>query len=265
MSKPKKQIVLSGSGLLYPIHAGALDRLTEDYEIEAITGISGGSMIAALYASGYDTREVKRIVLENLPGTNPDLIDWSWRPWRHWGFLKGNGFLKTFERYMPETMGETVIPLKVGTVNIDRQCFKIWSTEETPCASLPKAVRASIAFPIAIAPIMIEGERYVDGGVGASFPLDIYGTGEDVIGIKIMTLGEENPKKPHSVFTYAKSVLDTMRRSIDREHIEDALFARFLRVKTKASSLNIKMSQDEAEALYQEGYDQMDTWLRSLD
>ena len=261
--KKTLKVVLSGSGLLYPLHAGAMHRISETHEIEAICGVSGGSIVGAMYASGWDPREVKQIIMETLPGENLRLIDPSLAPWWSWGLIKGNKFLQAFKDFYPERIGDVKIPLKVGAVNIDRREHRLFCSESDPEANLPLAVRASMCFPGAFVPVKIDGDRYVDGGVAGSFPLDVYGQGEDVLGLKVVTKFDRNTSKPRTLADYIFATVDTMRSSLDREHMDDALHARFIRLNTDSSAFNLLMKQWEAEKLYEEGYQAADAWFNS--
>jgi NTE family protein len=260
VKKPIK-VVLSGSGLLYPLHAGAIHRIQEDHDIQAIAGVSGGAIIGSLFASGLSSDQIREIVLETAPGDNLALLDLSWFPPASWGLLKGNKFLEVFRKHLPPTFAETEIPLTVGTVNIDQRRSVLFSSEGTPNAEPALAVRASMGFPFAFAPVKIDGERYIDGGVAASFPLDVFGTGENVLGVKIVNEipPEDTPLK--SLLDYGFAVIGTMMSAIDKEHIEDALFARFIRVSTSQSSSNLFMTRANAETMFNEGYVAASEWL----
>jgi NTE family protein len=259
MSKEIK-IVLSGAGLLYPLHAGALHYLTDmGYQITHITGVSGGAIIAGAVASGYNPGpELNRMVLEMLPSENK-LIDYSWKPWCDWGFVKGDLVEAAMEKLFVPCMCDTLIPTTIGTVNIDAPGnwspqHMMYNTSSTPNVSLAKAVRASISIPFIFRPVKINGHRHIDGGVASSFPLDIYGTGEDVVGFQIRPMSA--PLKPTTLRGYASCVLDIMLDALSQEHIEDAMYARTALLKHDGGSLNFKMTREEAQTLLNEGYAQ---------
>jgi len=266
MSK-KIKVVLSGAGLLYPLHAGAVAYLMENgYEIEHITGVSGGAIIAALVAVGYDHREIKELVLDLLPGPNK-LLDFSWKPWWDWGLIKGERIEAAMrETFVDMKMADTKIPANIATVNLDHVGnwgvhHMIYSPEHTPEMDLAKAVRASISIPFVFRPVRINGHRHIDGGVAASFPLDIYGTGEDVIGFQIRPWSA--PAKPASLFDYATDVISIMMDALSREHIEDAIFARMIQLDHKGGALNFQMNREEALDLFNAGYAQAKKALES--
>ena len=50
------QVALSGSGFLLPVHLGALQAIeAAGYHISALSGTSGGAIVAALYAVSPNT------------------------------------------------------------------------------------------------------------------------------------------------------------------------------------------------------------------
>lgn len=256
----KLKIVLSGAGLLYPLHAGALWYLADQgYQIEHITGVSGGAIIAAAVASGYSPGpQLNDMLLDMLPGPKK-LVDWSWKPWCDWGLIKGDRIKHAMQQVFVATLGDAYIPCNIGTVNLDGAGnygpnHMVYSTEGTPHVNMADAVRASISIPFVFRPARIKGERHIDGGVASNFPLDIYGLGEGVFGFQIRPLAA--PQPPETLKDYAMSVVDIMMGAIAREHIEDAVHARMVGLKAGSGSLNFNMNREEAEALIESGYNQ---------
>ena len=266
----KIKLVLSGSGTLYPLHVGAVNCLHRaGYEIEAITGVSGGSIVAAALASGYQPgKELTDLVLDNLPGPNK-LIDYTLCPLWHWGLIKGDRLHAKFSELMPTSLEETTIPLRVVAVNIDEKgnyddpIYTVFGTEETPEISVADAVRASISIPGIFRPVNIGGHRYVDGGVAASFPLDIYGEGKDVIGLHVR--GNRNYANPNGIIDYVRAIIQIMLESVNREYVEDATWARTIVLRSPTTALNLYMARDEAEHLIEIGYRQAEDQLRAIE
>ena len=63
--KAKKIVpILAGGGTRLPAHVGILQALDEfDLDFDHIVGVSGGSIISSLYASGLSLAEVKHVAL----------------------------------------------------------------------------------------------------------------------------------------------------------------------------------------------------------
>lgn len=265
----KIKVVLSGSGTRYPVHFGGLLRLVEEgYEISEICGTSGGAIIAAAVASGYDIhpRSVD-LIKEMLPAKN-GLIDFSfWSLVFKWGLVKGDKLEKTFEDFFVPKMKDTVIPLHIVTTNIERKSTRVFSSVADKDMSIAKVVHASMAIPGVFTPVMIEDELYVDGGVTGNFMLDIFGTGKDVIGLRFgpsqrpSNYAEAERKKIRNAKDFINANIDAMLEATTNEHIDDAMFARTITLKTLHSGMNFKMTDRDVDQMIQDGYDSVDRCL----
>lgn len=266
----KIKVVLSGSGTRYPVHVGGLIRLVEEgYEVEEICGTSGGAIVAAGIASGYKIGpEMVGVIKELLPAKH-NLIDYSlWALLFKWGLIKGDRISELFRKYAPNKFSETTIPLHVVTTNLERRTARIFSTKATPDMCVATAVRASMSIPGVFTPVEIDKELYVDGGLTGNFVLDIFGTGENVFGLRFGSANKlsEYDKAPvtpiKGVGDYIDANIDAMINATMREHVEDAMFARTITLKTKHGGLNFKMTESDVDEMIQEGYDSVDRWLK---
>lgn len=255
------RIVLSGSGTLYPLHAGALWALSDlGISIDEIAAVSGGSIIAALVGSGYKPGPDLNEVLENY---RPEygLWDLSWNPFKSWGLIKGDRIYKKLQEILVSNLTETNIPLHIIAVNIDSaetyvgDRFTVFSRDSHPDIALADMVRASISIPGAFVPHKIRGQRYIDGGVANNYPLDLFGTGEDVIGVKVRSGGPSLP--PTSFKDYPGTILNLMMESIDAHHIQEAVFAKTVLLDVPQGSIDLKMTKDELRKLIDVGYIKM--------
>lgn len=267
----KIKIVLSGSGTRYPVHLGGLLRLAEeDIEISEICGTSGGAIIAAAIASGYPVHSDSVALLKELLPAKNGLIDYSlWSFIFQWGLIKGDKLEKVFDQYFAKTMGEVVIPLSIITTNIERKTIRVFSSATDPKMSLSKVVRASMSIPGVFTPVVIEDEMYVDGGLTGNYMLDVYGAGEDVIGFRFGQVNRsrnfsDKPKiKIKNAKDYISANIEAMLDATTSEHIEDAMLARTISLKTNHSGLNFKMTDKDVDEMIQDGYNCVDRWLKS--
>jgi len=243
--------------------------LVDGYEIEEICGTSGGAIVATGIATGYDPGpELIGLMKELLPSKR-NLIDYSLISLLfRWGFVKGDKITELFKEYAPESFSKTIIPLHVVTTNLNRRAVRVFSTKDTPDACVASAVRASMSIPGVFAPLKIDGELYVDGGVTGNYMLDIFGTGENVFGLRF---GESNrfakwEEAPHteikSVAKYIDANIDAMMNATTREHIDDAMFARTITLDTKHSGLNFKMTEKDVDEMVEDGWNSVDRWLK---
>lgn len=160
---PRIGLALSGGVARCIAHLGVMEvLLEEDIPIHAVAGTSGGSFVAALYASGrFSLSELQRISKE---------IRW-WNLTRplasRTGFLSSNRLGK----YLEEQIGlmefsETRVPLAVVTTDL-LLGEKVVLTQ----GKLSRAVQASCSLPILFNPTLI-GERWlVDGGIVSQIPV----------------------------------------------------------------------------------------------
>lgn len=266
----KIKVVLSGSGTRYPVHVGGLIRLVEEgYEIEEMCGTSGGAIVAAGIASGHSIGPQLVDIMKELLPSKQGLIDYSLLSlFFRWGFVKGDKITELFKQYSPRTFADTTIPLHVVTTNLDRRAPRIFSTKDTPGVCVATAVRASMSIPGVFTPVKIDNEYYVDGGLTGNFVLDIFGTGENVFGLRF---GEKNrfanwkdaPRNPiNGVADFIDANIESMINATMREHIDDAMFARTITLDTKHGGLNFKMTESDIEEMVHEGWASVDKWLK---
>jgi len=272
------KIILSGSGVRYPVHVGALKRLVETGKpIEAIAGVSGGAIVATAFASGFDWKhnDLEKLVLGTLPGEN-DLIDTRfWVIGKPYGRIKGRKFLKKFKTLFNRKFGSMLIPLHLVTVDLPANKHLIWNESNSPDADVALIVRASISIPVVFDYVPIPAKwhtetahltgtiPHVDGGVANNFPIDMFGDGKDVVGIKLVSTNETQRTKIDGFKSYVGAVIDTMVTATENEHIDSAIFARVLRVPTSISGLDFNITKKQAKMMIKEGYDYVDQAIKS--
>jgi len=163
MKPPKKiGLVLSGGGARGIAHVGVLKALTEmGVRIDRISGTSAGAVAGALFAAGLSAEAIMdRIrasrLLRNL------------RPsWRSSGLLS----LEVLERLITDAIpgddfSKLSIPLTVAATNL-----RAGATEYFNEGKLTLPLMASCCIPVVFSPVVIRGERYVDGGILDNLPV----------------------------------------------------------------------------------------------
>lgn len=158
-------LVLGSGGARGYAHIGAIDVLTErGYEIVAVSGSSIGALIGGLYAAGRLTdyaewvstltqRDVLRLldVSLNAPGV-----------------FRLERVLAHMTDYLHDVQIED-LPIPYTAVASDLGARReVWFTS----GPLETAIRASIAIPAMITPIMVNGRLLVDGGVLNPVPME---------------------------------------------------------------------------------------------
>ena len=204
-SRPKIGLVLSGGGAKGFAHIGVIKVLEKaGVKIDYIGGTSVGSVIGALYASGYNATQLDSIFRDT--DFNNLITDYIPRSSKNF-YEKRNDELYAFS--LPVNNFKVGIPLSLskGMFNynlinrLTKHVREIHDFNKLPipflCMAtdietgqqvvlnkgyLAKALLASSAFPSIFSPVELDGKLLVDGGVSNNFPIDeIRKLGADII------------------------------------------------------------------------------------
>jgi len=156
-------IVLSGGGVRAIAHIGLLQALKEnDIHPEIISGTSGGAMVGALYAAGYDTQTMLQF-FKDTP-----LFKFSLYTLNKPGIMDTDKYSVFFKSYFKEDSFESLKKaLYVTATNLLTGKLEFFSSGE-----LIRPILASAALPPIFSPIEIEGNLYSDGGILNNFPVE---------------------------------------------------------------------------------------------
>lgn len=253
----KIRIVLSGSGTLYPAHAGALQALEDlGFEFEEICGVSGGSIIAGAIAYGYKAEDIKRFIIDTLPSKSK-IIDYSWWPFKNYGLIKGEKIRKNIKKIIPCTFSGLKIPLKVIALNISFREKKVFGSEETPYMDVSEAIMASMSIPGLFKARKIDNSLYVDGSVVDCFPVDIFNEYDNVYGLKICNSGcyiYREKEDIKSVKSFMSSIVDSIISENSREQVEDAKNASVIYLNVPRKTVDFGITEEQCLKIMEQGY-----------
>lgn len=162
-------LALSGGGARGLAHIGVLKVLDEaEIPLAALAGTSMGGLVAAAYAAGNTPQqleaEARRMSsLRELAGL-VEII-----PWR--GFLLDHQRVERFLKdrfHLDCDFTDLKIPLAVTAVGLHGNRLRVMAE-----GSVLQAVRATTAVPGLFAPVQMDGERLVDGGILNNLPVDL--------------------------------------------------------------------------------------------
>ncbi len=231
--KQKKQeidLVLSSSGVRAPCFIGGIEGILEKgYEIKRIAGTSGGAIIAAGYALGKTTEELRRLApnapydkfkdygLRNLLSlTNPSVYTGQELDAYYQGIF-GDAKLKDFQ-----------IDCRISVVTIIGRERIILDRESYPDLYVWEAVRMSSTIPFIFPYLKLEGKELTDGGLVT----DMFDIFPDDLRIKIAL----RPRANHSIkktiqdvkvsklfiWNYIKILIEYFLDAIDNQHVLEA-------------------------------------------
>lgn len=166
--KPKLGIALAGGGAKGLAHIGVLQALERaGIQPDLLAGTSMGGLISAAYASGLSPARIGEIAKEfGQPRKLVRLADPA-VPRR--GLFHGDRILAFLDEiFESKTFADLRIPLTLVAVDLNRGQEVRFSE-----GSLAEAVRATISIPGVFAPVTLDGQRLVDGGVLNNLPVDV--------------------------------------------------------------------------------------------
>lgn len=161
----KVALVLSSGGCRGLAHIGVIEELLKDgYEIGSISGASIGSLIGGIYASGNMEPFTKWVCsLDEIDVY--DLMDFTLTAQ---GFIKAEKLFKTLEEFIGcKTFEELKIPLAVVATDINKRREIVFDK-----GNLILSIRASVAIPTVVTPVLYKDMVLVDGGVINPIPVN---------------------------------------------------------------------------------------------
>ncbi len=197
MRKYKVGLALSGGSVKGLAHLGVLKAFEENgIEINVMSGVSAGSLIAALYADG---NSVEDILVFFKKAKFFDMVDFNFNIFKG----KGGGLTKIlpFKEKLKKMMHSSTfedlnIPIVVSATDLIEGRPTYFSTGE-----LIDPLIASSSVPLLFAPVKINGKLYIDGGIMSNIAASVLRADcEYLIGIHV------NPVCPQEVTTGIASV-----------------------------------------------------------
>lgn len=210
---PRLGLALGGGAARGFAHIGVIQVLEEQgIKVDLVAGTSAGSLVAALYASGKNGREMATLA-ENMD--EGAITDWAF-PGR--GLIRG----EALARYVREKTGgrnieQMVLPLGIVATDLSDGNGVLFRTGDTGTA-----VRASSAVPAVFQPVKIGAREYVDGGLVAPVPVRYARQmgAEFVLAVDISSPPDEKP--PGDAMRMLLQTFSIMGRNINAFELREA-------------------------------------------
>ena len=222
-------LVLSGAGAKIGLHIGFCEKLFEAKKnFSCFAGTSAGSLLASCFASEKDLWFVKKIF------TKTDLNSLVLGKRRKvFSIIKlllcgyvDNGI--RFEKFLNSLFGGLTFSdiqknLYIISYCIDTREVVVFCKEYTPDIKISDAVFASSCLPFVFKPKIIDGKRYVDGGIAKNFPIDLPFLEEPIYGNLVEPYKEYKKSiGPIGTFSFFKELFDSWFYANDVVSINDA-------------------------------------------
>jgi NTE family protein len=262
MIKTKNSLVpiFAGGGTRLPAHVGILKALEEfNLQFNHLVGVSGGSIISSLYASGLSISEIKHIALHT---------DYS--QFREFSLIKliRNGGLSSgdvFERWIDrllegKTFAELDKTLHIVATDVKKGVPVIFDREHTPDVKVSLAVRFSMSIPLIFSFKPFKHHLMVDGSILSEDALhrDWAKDGTPVMCFRLRGEHEYDELKTDGIFpvvNYITLLIRTFLTTISREYINEAFWHNTVVINTgNTSAVDFNMSLEKKEQLFNIGY-----------
>ena len=246
-------LALAGGGVKGASHIGVIKALQEnDIEIGYIGGTSIGSIVASLYAMGYNTDEMLKLFRyfsKYIMKVDPKYY-WTnvknKKNFMGYGLISGENIEMAINECAAlkgiKNMEDLKIPIVMPTVDIKNSQKYVFTNHQYDenfkeniyirDITVGKAVRASSSYPGMFAPTIYENHKFVDGGIIDNLPAqEVRKLGADkVLSIRFSSKNETDPK----------NVIEVALKSVD------LLFEQ--RTEAEIASSDYSITLDLAEA-----------------
>jgi NTE family protein len=252
--------ILAGGGTRLPAHLGVLHALnTLQIRFDNIVGVSGGSIIASLFASGLSIDEIKEIALT----TNyTQFTGFSlFKLIRNGGLSSGDVFEQWVDKHLKgKTFSQMDIQLHLVATDVKSGKSVIFNQENTPHMKVSKAVRFSMSIPLVFSFKPFGKHLLVDGSILSEDALHRDWAKDDtpVMCFRLRSEYEYDELKINRffpIFDYINLLIRTFMTTISREYINDAFWHNTIVINTgECSGVDFSMTDEQKIKLFEIGY-----------
>ena len=217
-------LVLSGGGMAAIVYLGVLGVLQDrGNRIKHITGTSMGAFFGCLFAMDVPMVEVDaylRGYVQTLPFFP---LEATMNLWEGLGIDDGDFLVKPLRYFINEKFGvedmtmlefakATGKSFSICVSNITKHKRECISVDTHPNVLLTKAVLASMAIPMFIQPVEIEGDLYIDGALTSALPKTTnVVNSQSTLNIKVfLKLDNDIPPNTQPLVEYMSALIKTV-------------------------------------------------------
>lgn len=213
-------LVLGSGGARGYAHIGAIAEIeSRGHEVIAVAGSSMGALVGGLYTAGVldDYTEWVRNLKQR------EILRLLDPKWSAGGAIAANRIFAEVEELIGEQLIED-LPMAFTAVATDlRARREVWFQR----GPLLSAIRASIAIPGVITPVVMNGRLLADGGLMNPVPIEPTAAAAADLTIAISLQGDRSAREPSSPArepatpTWREELADRVRRTVGREREAD--------------------------------------------
>lgn len=252
--------IFSGGGTKLAAHIGILDALlTLELKFTHIVGVSGGSIITALFCAGIAPKEIKRLALST-----------DFKQFKDYSFLRliTQGGLSSgdkFEAWIDKLVNgkkfkDLDINLHILATDVNGGGPIVFNKINSPELKISKAVRFSMSIPLIFSFKEYKSHVLVDGAILSEDALynDWAGDGTQNLCFRLKSnqaSTEQYRKSWLPIKQYVSMLIRTFMTAMSREYVHDNYWQNTIIVNTGVMSpVDFNISVDEKEKLYTLGF-----------
>ena len=253
--------ILSGGGTRLSAHIGILKALKDlNIEIKTLVGVSGGSIIAAMYAKGHSIEEMRELVIAT------DFKQFTafsvWRLLREGGLSSGDHF----ERWIDDklegiTFADLPIALTILATDVNGGGPVLFGKENTPDMKVSQAVRYSMSIPLLFSFKPFKEHLLVDGAILSEDALfeDWQHDGTPTVCFRLQSAIQKRKIIKKGVLLlpqYLSMLIRTFMTAISREYINAKYWHNTVVINTgEISAVDFALTAEMKNHLFELGYE----------
>lgn len=251
--------IFSGGGTRLTAHVGILKALFElNIAFTHVVGISGGSIVSALYCSGKSLNEILKLALET------DFKQFKgyslFRLLKEGGLSSGNRFEQWMDNQLDgKTFSELDVDLSIVATDINGGGPVIFDKKTSPNLKVSQAVRFSMSIPLIFSFKTYGQHLLVDGAILSEDALfrDWSNEGCDNVCFRLKSQQVKQIQKRQVFFhlpEYLFMLIKTFMTALSREYVNERHWHNTLVIDTgEYSSVDFALTQEQKMELYNMG------------
>jgi len=251
--------IFSGGGTRLPAYIGVLQGLHKlDIEFNQMVGVSGGSIVAALYCCGRSLEDIFELALT----TNfKQFKEFSlFRLFRDGGLSSGD----KFEKWMDKQLGgkkfsDLEMELDILATDVNGGGPVVFNKKLSPDLKVSTAVRFSMSIPLIFSFKQYNEHLLVDGAILSEDALfhDWSGKGVPIVCFRLKSVAKKQTieKTFFPLTQYIILLIRTFMTSLSREYVAEGYWHNTIVINTgDTSAVDFDMSDRDKRDLFEKGY-----------
>ncbi|AHF04493.1 phospholipase [Marichromatium purpuratum 984] len=252
--------ILAGGGTRLPAHVGVIQALDElDIDCQHIVGVSGGSIVAGLFAAGWSAEAMRELA-----------ISVDFRQFRDFslyqllfrgGLSSGDGFERWMDKMLEGARFRDLSrTLHVVATDVRNGSPVVFDRDHDPDMRVSQAIRYSMGIPLLFAYREYRQHLMIDGCILSEDALRRDWAGDGTPSCCFRLRANEQNERPVErrrvpLPGYLQMLIRAFMTSLSREFVQDAFWNTTVVIDTgEISPLEFRLSPETKLTLYQTGY-----------